>query len=163
MPFLATALYSDTVVIIDPGFGGLTATFWDCSLGNPTDWQWDFGDGNTGSGPQIDHTYAEAGTYTVCLTITNDAGCDDTTCQTIYVQESDWDTCYAEFSMYSTDGTATNPGNTFQFEDWSSDDVVAWQWDFGDGATSDEQNPIHNLCRWGLYCLLDGRNDGMDV
>jgi hypothetical protein len=30
---------------------------------------WDFGDGNTGAGSPINHTYASGGTYTVCLTV----------------------------------------------------------------------------------------------
>lgn len=151
----------DTIVIIDPGFGGLTVTFFDCSLGSPDTWTWDFGDGTTGEGSQLIHTYAEAGTYTVCLTISNEAGCDDTVCQDILVQESPWDQCYAEFSFYSTDGTATTPGNTFQFEDWSSNDVVAWQWDFGDGTSSSEQNPIHTY-EDGMYtaCLTVVTADG---
>ncbi len=151
----------DTVVIIDPGFGGLTVNFLDCSLGNPTSWTWDFGDGTTGFGPQEVHTYEEVGTYTVCLTITNNVGCEDTICQDILVEEGQWDVCYAEFSTYSTDGTATTPGNIFQFEDWSSQDVVAWQWDFGDGASSTEQNPMHTY-EDGTYtaCLTVVTADG---
>jgi PKD repeat protein len=30
-------------------------------------WNWDFGDGGTGSGPVVDHAYAAPGTYTVTL------------------------------------------------------------------------------------------------
>ncbi|MGB0931612.1 MAG: PKD domain-containing protein, partial [Chitinophagales bacterium] len=151
----------DTVVIIDPSFGGLTVTFLDCSLGNPDTWTWDFGNGETASGPQQTYTYSEAGTYTVCLTITNEAGCESMTCQDILVEESEWGQCYAEFSFYPTDSTSTNTSNTFQFEDWSSDNVAAWEWDFGDGNTSTEQNPIHTY-EDGIYtaCLTVVTADG---
>lgn len=151
----------DTIEIIDPGFGGLTVTFLDCSIGSPDSWTWDFGNGETASGPQQTYTYEEEGVYTVCLTIANAVGCESVTCQDIYVEEGEWGQCYAEFSMYSTDGTATTPGNIFQFEDWSSDDVVAWQWDFGDGTSSQEQNPIHTY-QDGTYtaCLTVVTADG---
>ena len=37
-------------------------------------WQWDFGDGQTGSGAAISHTYENAGNYQVQLTVTDDNG-----------------------------------------------------------------------------------------
>ena len=37
-------------------------------------WLWDFGDGKTGRGQSVDHTYAKEGTYTVSLTVTDTAG-----------------------------------------------------------------------------------------
>jgi PKD repeat protein len=38
------------------------------------DYQWDFGDSSTGSGPTPSHPYAAAGTYNVTLTVKDDAG-----------------------------------------------------------------------------------------
>lgn len=37
-------------------------------------WQWDFGDGSTATEQNPSHAYAEAGTYTVKLTVTDDGG-----------------------------------------------------------------------------------------
>ncbi len=42
-------------------------------------YDWDFGDGETGSGQVIDHTYAATGTYTVEMTATNYCGSDTIT------------------------------------------------------------------------------------
>jgi len=39
-----------------------------------TRWDWDFGDGQTGSGPQVEHAYAAPGTYEVKLTVIDDSG-----------------------------------------------------------------------------------------
>ena len=40
-------------------------------------YDWDFGDGNFGTGPTPTHTYAADGTFNVTLTVTDDAGADD--------------------------------------------------------------------------------------
>ncbi len=58
--------------------------FADASANAPTGWSWDFGDGNTSTAQNPTHTYAENGTYTVCLTATNSAG-SDVSCQEIEV------------------------------------------------------------------------------
>jgi hypothetical protein len=39
----------------------------------------------------------------------------------------------------------------FHFQDTSANGATAWSWDFGDGTTSGEQNPIHNFPAPGEY------------
>ncbi len=53
-------------------------TFTDTSTGNPTSWQWSFGDGGTSTQRNPTHTYAGSGTYTVRLTAVNSAGSNQT-------------------------------------------------------------------------------------
>jgi len=48
--------------------------FSDGSLGNPTSWLWDFGDGGTSIDPNPVYTYMETGEYTVTLTIGDGTG-----------------------------------------------------------------------------------------
>jgi PKD repeat protein len=68
---------------LTPGSGTapLDVTFTDQSTGAPTSWAWDFSnDGTPDSAVQNPtHTYTTAGTYTVKLTVTNDAGTSSTT------------------------------------------------------------------------------------
>ena len=42
--------------------------------GNIVSWEWEFGDGATGTGPMPTHTYNEPGRYLVQLTVTSDQG-----------------------------------------------------------------------------------------
>jgi len=48
-------------------------------------YEWDFGDGTTGTGLTVNHTYAEPGTYNVTLTVTDATGYEDTHSITITV------------------------------------------------------------------------------
>lgn len=52
---------------------------------NATSYLWDFGDGSTATDTDPSHSFSSAGTYTVCLTAINAAGCNDDTCVAITV------------------------------------------------------------------------------
>ena len=52
-----------------------------------TDYNWTFGDGNTAVGATASNTYADPGTYTAQLIVTDNDGLMDTTTQTITVNE----------------------------------------------------------------------------
>lgn len=53
---------------------------------NITNYQWNFGDGQTGTGQSTSHTYAQAGTYQVTLTATSASGsCPGEVTQTVTV------------------------------------------------------------------------------
>jgi len=49
---------------------------------------WDFGDGASGTGKIVAHTYSRAGTYTVRLTVQDDRGATDVETKTIQVSTS---------------------------------------------------------------------------
>ena len=46
-------------------------------------YNWDFGDGTTSTNKDDVHVYDKDGTYTVCLTATNEYGCRDTVCKSV--------------------------------------------------------------------------------
>ena len=56
-----------------------SVNFFDGSTNNPTQWLWDFGDGNTATTQNPSHTYSTSGTYTVTLTVTNSLGSNNIT------------------------------------------------------------------------------------
>ena len=51
-------------------------------------WDWDFGDGNTGTGETTNHSFASSGTYTVELTVTDSADQTDTISHDVIVSDS---------------------------------------------------------------------------
>ncbi|UCF08077.1 MAG: PKD domain-containing protein, partial [Thermoplasmata archaeon] len=52
-------------------------------------YHWDFGDGTTGTGETLAHTYVDNGVYTVTLTVTDDEGGTDERTITVYVENID--------------------------------------------------------------------------
>ena len=56
------------------GYEPLLVRFTDRSMGNPSAWQWDFGDGNTSSERNPNHTYTAKGQYHPTLTALNSGG-----------------------------------------------------------------------------------------
>ena len=83
----STPCTADFVFHLDSASGNPNRfIFTSTSGGNPDHWQWDFGDGSTGTGPQVAHQYENEGTYDVCLTVTgnqNPSGCYDNICKTV--------------------------------------------------------------------------------
>ncbi|MDQ1255380.1 MAG: hypothetical protein QG646_4666, partial [Euryarchaeota archaeon] len=61
------------------GDAPLTVNFTDQSTGSPTSWSWEFGDGTNVTDQKASHTYTEAGSYTVSLTVSNAGGSDSET------------------------------------------------------------------------------------
>ena len=135
------------------GVAPLTVSFADFSAPSPTSWSWDFGDGGTSTAQNPSHTYDSAGSYTVVLTASN-AGGPDTMTKDNYISVA----MVADFTASPTTGTAPL---TVSFADSSAGNPTSWSWDFGDGASSSEQNPSHQYAHGGQYTVsLTATNDG---
>lgn len=131
------------------GCSPLIVNFQNLSTGNPTSWSWDFGNGNTSTLQNPVATYFTPGTYTVKLTATNVNGSNTLTrSQYISVYESPT----ADFSADKTSGCFPL---SVQFTDASTpgtgNNNISWLWDFGNGSTSTQQNPLATYTAAGLY------------
>lgn len=104
---------------------------------------WNMGDGSAYSAQHVTHFYQKPGTYTVKLTVTNNAG-SDTISKTVTVNP-----LVVDFSM--TNDTV-KVGSVVNYFD-SSIVATAWRWNFGDGTTSNLQNPSNTYNVVGKYTV----------
>jgi PKD repeat protein len=127
------------------GGAPLTVAFTDASKGGPTSWAWDFGDGGTSAARSPSHTYTSAGTFTVTLTVRNAYGSDSET-------KAGFVTAGGKPSAdFTADERRGVKPFTVKFTDLSTGNPTSWSWDFGDGTTSTEQNPVHVYQQEGVY------------
>ncbi|HOY30677.1 MAG TPA: PKD domain-containing protein [Bacteroidales bacterium] len=78
------ALFTPSADTLDLGTSGL-CVFNDLSTGNPSAWNWDFGDGSTSFSQSPSHTYTTTGTFTVGLTVTKGSACTSSYAGTVVV------------------------------------------------------------------------------
>lgn len=63
-------------------------------------------------------------------------------------------------AAFEANATTICAGETVQFTDMSTDGPTSWQWNFGDGTVSDEQNPTHTYTNGGTFTVaLEVTND----
>jgi VCBS repeat-containing protein len=97
------------------------------------------------------HTYTEEGTYTVTLTVTNAYGSDtETKIDYIVVSSGSSQGLMADFSADPLSGKLQL---TVSFTDLSLGDISTWSWNFGDGGTSEDQNPEYIYVKKGFYTV----------
>jgi DNA/RNA endonuclease G (NUC1)/PKD repeat protein len=98
--------------------------------GDPLTYEWTFGDGGTSSGVAVAHTYAQDGTYSVRLIVSDILGIPDTAITTATVSN-------VAPSINSFDGATLLPGETYSatgtFVDPGADPWSATV-DYGDGS-----------------------------
>ncbi|KKG15006.1 hypothetical protein EO98_16705 [Methanosarcina sp. 2.H.T.1A.6] len=138
------------------GDSPLIVNFTDQSTGTPTSWAWDFENDGTIDSTEQNHThiYQTTGTYTVNLTVANEAG-SNSTVKTDYIIVSESSTPIqqepvAAFTADVTGGTAPLMVN---FTDQSTNSPTSWLWDFGDGTTSNDQTVSHTYTSAGTYTV----------
>jgi gliding motility-associated-like protein len=115
---------------------------------NAISWSWDFDNGSAnfqGESPALIN-YNQPGTYHVSLTVSNAYGCEADDDITIRVFESP----QVDFSVFNL-----CEGEVAQFTDLTqsanNDDITDWSWSFGDGSTSDQQNPTYGYTTTGSF------------
>ena len=121
---VANFVASDTLGCADETIG-----FTDLSVHTPSQWLWEFGDGNTSTEQSPVHTYTKDGVYNVKLSITDQFGCGDEHEKIRYI-ELDHPT--ADFIATYDPGCPPLPVK-FQATGSGLMGIANWRWNFGDG------------------------------
>ncbi len=116
----------------------------------PLTYQWTFPGGAPGSSTVEDPgnvAFASAGTYSVTFKATDtDGDVSNTASVTVTVNAL----CDVNFTATPTNGFAPL---SVSFTDTSSGLINSWEWTFGDGDSSTEQNPTHTYSSAGIYTV----------
>lgn len=117
-----------------------TVAFVNNSSGSET-YFWDFGvNGATSTEFEPTFTYPDTGTYEVKLVVNPGTTCSDSVTRLVKV--------YPYFTVdFSWEGMLC-PQEPIQFREETEGtygDAISWQWNFGDGTTSDIADPVHSF------------------
>jgi PKD repeat protein len=122
--------------------------------GNITAYRWNFGDGITGSGQVVTHTFANEGEYIITLTVTDNDGKSGSTSHTIYVEPPNVPP-FAAFTLSPVSGLYPL---TVTFDASASSDsdgyIAQWEWDFGGEQTGSGQVVAHTFPEEGLQIII---------
>ncbi len=114
-------------------------------------YQWNFGDGSTGSGEVTTHSYQSEGTYIITLTVTDANNKTDTASDTITVEANSPPTANFVFLPSSP-----KINQTISFDASSSTDdgeIVSYQWNFGDNTTATGRVTTHQYGTKDTYIV----------
>ena len=148
--FGITCSYTDTIIITScvASFSyqntfGTTFNFTNTSSNYPTTiYNWNFGDGSSSSQANPTHSYLNAGTYNVTLSIIDSINnCFTQTSSNLIVTHP----CNAGFTYTINQDTAFFQNGASHYNSIS--------YDFGDGSTSQLENPIHIYTQSGTYLV----------
>jgi gliding motility-associated-like protein len=112
-------------------------------------WYWDFGDGIEAAAQEPTHIYDQSGDYLVSLLVRTASGCEDDTLHSTSIHG--YQNPVADFSFTPNPPEPIDP--EVRFED-NSINSYTWFWQFGDGLTSNEANPIHLYEGAGEYTVI---------
>ena len=108
-------------------------------------WAWNFGDGNISSQQNTSHTYTTAGTFTVTLISSANDGCKGSITKILTIDPPP----VVQFTVSNTTGCAFAASS---FTDLSTTPATStYTWSFGDGGTSNSQNPSYSYSVVGVY------------
>ena len=127
----ATACVGTTVAINDSGSTGTL------------NYKWHFGDGDSSATAKNNHAFLAPNNYTIRLTVSATGGCPDTVSKNISINANP----VANF----VHDTACD-GSPVHFRDTSNGTIIAYSWNFGDGAgTSSAKDPAYSYSGGGTY------------
>ena len=127
-----------------------TATVNENEATPPLSYEWDFGDGETGSGLTASRAYREPGTYTVTFTAQNEAG-QASESMTVNIARAPQP---ARIASLNANPNPVDAGEQVRFSaNVQGDSPLTRNWSFGDGASSSSASPTHTYEEPGEYTV----------
>jgi len=146
-----TANFSTDKINIIQG-DSIQLTFTGTEGNSPPTYLWDFGDGSTSTVMDPIHQYLIPGTYTINLTVTDRNGDSDNETKQDLILVNPNQVPTANFTVNIT-SIFEGEWIEFTFTGNEGDVPATYQWDFGDGTNSTDQNPIHQYNTAGIYSV----------
>ena len=135
---------ADFLAVSDQVCLGETISFQDESIltpnaGSITDYYWSFDDGTVLNSNAPDYEYTASGIYDVTYGVFTSGGCTDTITKTVEVSPM-------PVADYSVDAVCLNEQSEFlnnsSVNNINGNVIDSYEWSFGDGTTSTDQNPV---------------------
>ena len=127
-----------------------------------SEYEWDFGDGEIGSGATESHTYSAPGTYTIEVTITGESGESKTETTTISVEEVP-NPPTAEIECTPTTLTVDESISCDASDSTDDDRITEYSWDFDDGDENRGIFESHTYDSPGYYTIELTVSDSSDM
>ena len=125
--------------------------------------EWTFSDEPQGAthqqGAQVSHTFMKPGTYEISAKVFTTSGKEIAATKTIVVRAPVIDAC---ITASRTQGKAPL-GIQFVSDCSTLGQHTTYAWDFGDGFSSDQKNPIHDFQSAGSYTVILTLHDGDSI
>ncbi len=138
-----------------------TLTFNNQSIGETTDFFWNFGNGNYSFDENPEHYYTESGYFEVSLTIYDSiSDCLDESIEVVLIESEEIASCNAQFTYYPDAYSVT-------FTSEATGEFSQHFWDFNDGTNSNQEDPVHVYAEPGYYevayTIIDTLNGCFDT
>jgi gliding motility-associated-like protein len=132
------------------GCAPILVQFTDQSIGNPTQWKWDLGNGVTSYLQNPSTTYFNPGTYTVKLLVRTANGVDSIVKSSLITVAPN---PRVDFKALDSTGCFPLPVQFTDLSTTSNGSITAWSWDLGDGTVSNDAAPSHTYTASGSYTI----------
>jgi len=114
-------------------------------------WEWEFGDGNSANNETVGNFYQAPGYYKVLHTPYSNYGCHTTEETEILIRPKPRAHILVKDDHVCAQNAISFQDETYFDYQYDAIGVIDWSWSFGDGQTSNLQDPQNTFAEGGLY------------
>jgi len=117
---------------------------------------WDFGDSNTASGNDVNHSYQKAGTYSVEVTVMDDDGASHSRLLQYNIKEPMIPAVASSHMVFQDETVSFNVSHELD------DGSYSYTWYFGDGSVATGKDTVNKFTAVGVFTPIVVINDGRE-